>query len=219
MRDSLRKILGGLGAALFVLGALSTSALALTIPATWPPRQFNTQQTHYIRFTFAFNSCALTLFGGTTAGPNQTALCSVKVGALPYDAFLVRAYQQTTTAFNSGTTDSISIGVTQNSNGTLLIGTSSIFARTTTVQIVNSQPGALAIVSSSIGQLATGNNVAQSGAAGGFDIFAQYSQSGTAPTAGQVTLILEYIAPNDGSCITVPETGATTSSPNQLAPC
>ncbi len=199
MRNVLRKLTAAVGGGLFLLAALvgSFPAFALTVPPTFAPRDFNTQQTHYLRFTFNFNSCVQVTFTGS--GVNQRSFCSVKVGALPYNAYLVRAFQSVTTAFNSSTSDSISIGTSAVTSGTLLVNNAQINSQSTT----NGQ-GSLSIVTGSFGTQALGNTIAQTGADGGFDIWAQYEQHGTTATAGAVTLVLEYFAPNDGACVAVP---------------
>lgn len=193
MRNFLRKIVGACAGALFMLGAVST-VFALTIPPTYAPRSFPSQQTHYIRFTFNFNSCVLT---GTNLGLfNSTGNCAVKVGALPYNAFVVRAYQQVITGFNSGTQDSIGLGVTQATSATGLVS----------LQGVRSSGGAtsLTIVAANVGEAITGNGTTPTGTDGGFDVYAWYQQIGAPATAGLAVIVLEYIAPNDGNCITPP---------------
>ena len=55
----------------------------------------------------------------------------------------------------------------------------------------------------SAGINATGNGDTPTGGDGGFDIWSQYVQTSTAPTAGQAVFVIEYIAPNDGSCAPV----------------
>jgi hypothetical protein len=161
---------------------LASAALALTFPPTFAPRQFNTQQTHYLRFTVNFNSCVL-----------ASGTCSVKVGAVPYNAFLVRAYQQIITSFNSATTDTVAIGTA--------VGGGQIVA----AQSVHGAAGAAtALTLPSAGITPTGNGTTPSGGDGGFDIWAVYAQTGTAPTAGQAIYVIEYIAPNDGACQPTP---------------
>jgi hypothetical protein len=182
MRNFLRSVIAGVAGALMLTGALAP-ALALTVPPTYAPRAFNTQQTHYIRFTFAFNGCVLV-----------SNTCSVKVGSLPYNAFVVRAYQQVTTAFNSGTTDTVALGVS--SGGAQLVAAQSVHASTAGT--------ALTVVAANLGLAVTGNNVTPTGADGGFDVYVTYAQTGAAPTAGQATYIIEYFAANDGSCSPVP---------------
>ncbi len=185
---NLRAIMVGL-AALF---GVATAAFALTVPPSFEPRQFSTQQTHYLRFTVNYNSCVL------SAGS-----CAFKVGALPYNAFVIRGYQQIVTSFNSGTTDTLSIGVTQ-ANANELVA----------AQSVHGSAGgatALTIVSTNAGTVVTGDGATQTGTNGGFDVWVKYAQTGSAPTAGQAVEVLEYFAPNDGSCAPVP-LGATAAA-------
>ena len=110
------KTLGGISrnafmGSVFALTATSMAAFALTVPATYAPRQFQTQQTAYMRFVVQATGQGIIVNGvacaaAATGGGN----CSVKVGALPYNAFVARAYQQVTTAFNSTTTDTLGLG-------------------------------------------------------------------------------------------------------------
>lgn len=166
-----------------------TAALALTIPPTFTPRQFPSQQTHYLRFTVNWNSCVL-----------SSGSCTFKVGAVPYNSFVIRGYQQIVTNFNSGTTDTLAVGVTSTSANELV-----------TAQSVHTGSGgatALTIVSTNAGTVATGDGATATGNDGGFDIWVKYAQTGAAPTAGQAILVLEYFAPNDGTCVGVPIGGS-----------
>jgi hypothetical protein len=160
------------------------AALALVIPPNFAPRQFPSQQVHYLRFVVNFNDCVLV-----------SNTCSVKRGAVPYNAFIIRATQQIITSFNSGTTD------------TLAIATASGGGQLVAAQSVHGAAGgatSLTVVSANAGIAATGNGIAQTGADGGFDIWSVYAQTGAAPSAGQAVIVIEYIAPNDGSCVYVP---------------
>lgn len=169
-------------AALFVTAG---AALALTIPPAFSPRQFTTQQTHYVRFPVSFNSCVLA--AGT---------CNVKVGAVPYNAWILRAYQQIVTSFNSGTTDTVAIGVT--AGGAELVAAQSVAAAA-------GGATALTVVSANAGTVKTGDGATSTNTIGsGFDIWVKYTQTGAASTAGAAYYIIEYAAPNDGSCAVVP---------------
>jgi len=185
----LRTLGGALATALFGCGLLATVAYALVVPQNFAPRAFNTQQTHYLRFTVNFNSCVLV-----------SNTCSFKVGALPYNAFVVRAYQQVTTAFNSGTTDTLAIGTA--SGGAQLVAAQTVHAGTAGLP--------LTVVAANLGIAATGNGIASTGGDGGFDVWATYAQTGAAPTAGVAVVIIEYFAANDGSC---PVVALGTTSP------
>ncbi len=59
-----------------------------------------------------------------------------------------------------------------------------------------------------IGIAVTGNGIAQTGPNGGFDVWATLTATTGAPTAGSAQYVIEFIAPNDGSCAPVPA-GAT----------
>jgi hypothetical protein len=167
-----------------VTGFTATTVYAITAPPTFAPRVFQTQQTHYVRFTVNFNPCVL------VAGS-----CTFKIGALPYNAFVVRGTQQIITSFNSGTTDTVSVGVTA-TNANELVAAQSVHGA--------AGVSALTLAATGAGTQATGNGSTQTGSDGGFDIWVKYAQTGTAPTAGQAVIVLEYFAPNDGTCTAVP---------------
>jgi hypothetical protein len=168
-----------------LVAALVAPAIALAAPAVPPPRIFPSQQTHYLRFTVSFNACVL------AAGS-----CAVKVGALPYNAFVVRGYQQIVTNFNSGTTDTVSVGVSPG-NANELVAAQSVHAGAGGIT-------ALTLAATGSGTQATGAGATQSGSNGGFDVWVKYSQTGFLPTAGTAVIVLEYFAPNDGTCTAVP---------------
>jgi hypothetical protein len=171
------------GLALFVTSGV---ALALTTPPSFSPRMFPSQQTHYLRFTINYNSCVL-----------ASGSCTVKVGAVPYNAWILRAYQQIVTSFNSLSTDTIAIGVTS-ANGNELVAAQSVHG---------AAGGAttLTVISTAAGTVVTGDGATStSTSASGFDIWVKYAQTGTAPTAGTASYIMEYAAPNDGACSAVP---------------
>lgn len=166
---------------------LGLAAWALTVPPTVSPRQFPTQQVHYARFVVNFNDCVLV-----------ANTCSVKRVALPYNSYILRASQQVSTAFNSATTDTLALATT--SGGGQIVAAQTVHTGTAGLP--------LTIVAANLGIAATGNGIAQTGTNGGFDLWSVYAQTGAAPTAGVAEIVLEYIAPNDGSCVYVPQ-GAT----------
>jgi hypothetical protein len=174
-------------AAAALLVGIGSVAFALVVPPAFSPRQFTTQQTHYLRFTVNFNSCVL-----------ASGSCTVKVGAVPYNAWILRAYQQIVTSFNSLSTDTIAIGVTSTSANELVAA-----------QSVHGAAGgatALTVVSTAAGTVVTGDGATSTATNGsGFDIWVKYAQTGTAPTAGFANYIIEYAAPNDGTCVAVPQ--------------
>jgi hypothetical protein len=191
-RKLVNNITGGFAAGLFALG-VAALVVAPIVPAsaqaTRPtaPRSFSDQQTTYLRFPINFNSCvpvALT--------------CSFRVGAVPYNSFLVRAYTQTFTTFTGATTATVSFGTSA--------GSANIMAAATILTAGNAV--AQTIAAGGLGVTVTGNGIAQTGALGGFDIYATITYTVAVATAGAAVGIIEFIEANDGSCAPVP-TGAT----------
>lgn len=196
MRKFLRNLVAAAGLALSTLAVASLVApvaFAQPVPLgqrSFVPRYFNTQQVHYTRFSMNANSCVYV-----------SLVCSLKVGTLPYNAFVLRIYAQTTTTWNAGTSASIGLGtVTPAVN--LLASTNFTTAAAGAQQTV---------VAANLGLAVTGNAIAQSGTNGGFDLFATTTIVGALPTAGSTQFIVEWIAPNDGSCAPVP-LGATAAA-------
>lgn len=193
MRKYLRGLMAAAGLMLGTLGAVAPT-YALVVPGQFAPRLFPWQMVHYMRIDVKFNA-----MNGIPCVLVSNA-CTIKVGALPYNSMLLRASQQIVTSFNSGTTDTLAIGITSTSANELVAAQS--------VHGAAGNPSSLTIVSGNGGVSVLGNSTTQTGADGGFDIYVKYAQTGAAPTAGQAILVLEYIAPNDGDCTTVPM-GAT----------
>src|SRR5262252_402106 len=183
-------VLGGL----FIAGGIALNilpALALVFPGQYAPRYFPTQQVHYERHVINITSTAFT---GDTAQNTcifAAGTCSIRIGALPYNSFVIRAALQITTACNAATTCTLALGTT--SAGTQLLAAQSILAAAGTAVLTPAVAGTAGILS-------TGNNIASSGQDGGFDLFATVTQTGAAATAGTVVFILEYYGPNDGGC-------------------
>jgi hypothetical protein len=186
--------------AIAALLAASAVAMALTVPATYPPRQFQTEQTHYLRFTVNYNDCVLV-----------SNACSLKRGAIPYNAFVIRAYQQIITNFNSGTSDTIGIGTWASASiQPVASGGGGLIVLPQSVHSGAGGATTLTVYSGSAGIGSTGGGDLAEGTDGGFDIYTLYVQASTAPTAGQAVYVIEYIAPNDGTCVSVP-IGSTTA--------
>ena len=189
----LRASAGGVASGLFALGLAALVALpVLTIPAqaqrSPAPRLFPDQTSAYIRATVNSNSCVMV-----------SLTCSVKLGALPYTSFIVRAYQQVVTTFSGGGVTALTLALgTSVGSGNIVAAQSALTAGNASV---------LTVVAGGLGTTVTGNGIAQTGTLGGFDIFATLAATTGAPTAGSVVVVLEYIQPNDGSCTVVP-TGA-----------
>lgn len=181
MRQSAAAFVVGLGIGSFLVGP---AALALVVPQSFAPRMFQTQQVHYLRFTVNFNSCTYV-----------SLTCSFKVGALPYNAYVLRVNNQVTTAWNAGTSQSIALGTS--SAGVNIVASAATGPST-------GGGTASTVVAGSIGVAATGNGIASTGTNGGFDLWATITIVGALPTTGQTNYVLEYIAPNDGQCVFVP---------------
>jgi hypothetical protein len=180
MKKFFHRVGGGFAASLIAVTALVLGGL--TIPPSFGPRQFPSQQTHYLRVPVTFNSCVV-----------AALTCSYKVDALPYNAYLLRADMQVYTAFtgNGATTATVSLGTTATPT-TEIMAAASVFAATAGV--------AQTVVAGNRGDVVTGNTATQTGALGGFDVYARLTYGTAVPTQGNAVLILEYVAPNDGAC-------------------
>lgn len=181
--------------ALLWLGLAPTLAqfVSTTNPRQPEPRQLQWQQTGYVRAAFSFSTNA-------TAGCS-TNNCVVKVGAasLPYNAAVLRATVSVTTAFNSATTDVISIGTTS-ANANELASSCNVHAVGVVACTMGTNPGT-----------ATGAGTAQSGSNGGFDLFIKWTQTGAIATTGTAIVVVEFAFPNDSTCTLVPP-GTTASA-------
>lgn len=182
--------------------ALSTLAVAGLIPAyaqvapttsTDPrqpvPRIFPSQQVAYSRTTFAFNSCT-----------QASNVCTVKIknASLPYNAVILRVTANVYTAFNSTSTDVFTLGTTSANANELVSSGCSIHAQ-----------GLVSCTVLAGASTAIGASTAQSGSNGGFDMFMKWTGGGGTPSTGLMSLIVEYVMPNDGLCTIVPLDGGT----------
>jgi hypothetical protein len=182
LRMVIAAFLVGLGLGSILVGP---AALALVIPQQFAPRYFQTQQTHYLRFAINATSC---VYVANT--------CSFKVGSVPYNAFMVRAFTQTYTTFSGGGVTAFTAGFgTAVASANLMTATSVLTAGNAITQ---------AIVAGGLGATVTGNGITSTGADGGFDVWVTVTATTGNPTAGAAIGIIEYIAPNDGSCVPVP---------------
>lgn len=127
-------------------------------------RQTQLQVTHKLDVTVNYND------------PNVGSGEQV-VGYIPQGAFVLRAYLAVITAFNAGTTNTLSVGFT--AGGT---------------DLFNAQAaGAPAVASATINE----TNAIADEAGGGLPVYVEYTQTGTAASAGQARLVIEY-SPNNG---------------------
>ena len=192
MRKFIRNLVASVGLALSVLaiGVLSAPEVALAQLSTAPrgpvPRYFQTQQTGYLRFAINFNSCVYV-----------TLTCTFKVGSVPYNAFMMRAYTQNITTFSGGgvTAMTASFGTTSSAATNLMAAVTILTAGNAVTQ---------SLAAGGLGTTVTGNGIAQSGLNGGFDIYVTITATTGAPTAGAAMGLIEYAFPNDGSCAPVP---------------
>lgn len=188
-------VLVALGIASLVAGPALATTLTITPLQNLPPRVMTTQQTHYVRFAIDYNDCQLR--AADTA-------CSYRVASLPYNAFLVSISKQIITTFNPTTSATIAFGTSGQSAG--LMAAFNVFTgQATTAVYDTSFTGA--------GELVTGAAATPTGQNGGFDIYATYTvgAAGSQGTQGRAIFVIQYIAPNDGDCISVP-LGATAPS-------
>ena len=185
----LRTILGLVG----VLVS-ATVALALTVPPTYAPREFQTQQVHYFRVNASLGSIngqGCVLAAGT---------CSVKIGAVPYNSFIKAITIYPVTTFNSGTTDTLAVG-TATGSGNIMAATSVHTSATASVTTTTLAGFGLTVTG---GATVLASSIAPTGSNGGFDIWVTYAQTGSVATQGQAILLIDYAAPNDGTCTMVP---------------
>jgi hypothetical protein len=202
MRNYLSRGVAAVGFALSALAAVFTvPAFALTSPPTFAPRQFPSQQVHYERHVVTITSSGCSADGGP-ASAFSSGSCNIKVGALPYNAFVLRGNWFQATACNAGTTCTLSLGTA--SGGAQLVSAQDIKSAATGAP-------ALTIVTAGQGAQVTGNGTTPSGTDGGFDLWVNIAQTGTAATAGTIVFDLEYLGANDGGCTQVP-IGSTASA-------
>lgn len=206
MRNLLRNIGGGVAVAIAWLGVLSTLAYALTIPPTFAPRLFPWQMVHFERHVLQVNPAVTNFVGGFTADNLTSCVwvsstCSVKVGALPYNAFILRGNWFQGAVCNPGAgTCTMSLGTA--SGGAQIVSAQDI-------KTVAAGAPALTIVTAGAGAQVTGNGTAQSGADLGFDLYATITWTTAAPTTGTIVFDLEYLSPDGGCTPLVPALGQT----------
>lgn len=192
----------GLGVGSLLIGP---AVLALTIPPQFAPRQFPTQKVHYERHVVNIATGSATIDGQipcvTTVNGTTTADCNAKIGAVPYNAYIIRASYQVTVGCNTGGTGptcQLALGTASGGAQIVAAGAGSSLA-----SVVAGT--ALTLAAAGIGN--TGNGIASTGANGGFDLWLNVHQAATGivqASTGTFVVVIEYIAPNDGGCIYVP---------------
>jgi len=126
-------------------------------------RQNKIQLVHYLRFTVNYNDV------NVANGNNKQWL--------PAGAVIIGTDVQVVTAFNAGTTNTLSVG-TVGDTGTDIINAQSVSAAGLTQNV--------APTGAALGPLAADKQVV-----------ASYAQTGTVATAGQAIVIVKYIPNND----------------------
>ena len=158
-------------AAVLLIAAAAPAALALNVDQNrvMPVRVNLTQQTNYYRFTVNYNDANI-----------STAQL---FGALPKNAYINGISCHVTTAFNAATTNVFTVGTSTTATEIIDASTStkSIDETSATVQGVTHQS------SLGINPTSTADT----------SLYAKYTQSGTAATAGSVTCVIAYIPNND----------------------
>lgn len=217
--DGFAGLIVGLAISAVLMGP---AAMALVFPGQYAPRYFPTQQTAYERhvINIAAGSTANTSNVQADTAQNvcltpastTSASCSIRIGALPYNAYVVRAYAQVVTACNTGGTGPAC---------TMSLGTASGGAQLVSAASVASTGGstALTVVAANAGIAATGNNIASTGADGGFDLYLTITQTATSmteATAGTIVVVVEYFGANDGGC---PTNVSFPTLANTVGPC
>jgi hypothetical protein len=135
---------------------------------TIPARNLLTQQPQFARATFNFNDPGIA--GG------------IAFAALPQGAFITQVAAYVTTAFNAATTNVFTVGTTK-ANANEILASGAIAPGTLGYQNAATAAG--------LGLAATGAATAPQ------TLWAKYTQTGSAATAGQLTLIVSYILNND----------------------
>jgi hypothetical protein len=194
-RQSAAAFLVGLGIGSFLIGP---AALALVFPGQFAPRQFPTQQTHYMRHVITITATQFTVDTNIPC-VFAASTCSVRIGAFPYNAFVLRGNWFQGAVCNAATTCTMSLGTA--SAATTLVNAQDI-------KTVATGAPALTLVAAGAGAQLTGNGIAQTGADGGFDLFVTITFTGAAPSTGTIVFDLEYLGV-DGGCVTNVALGAT----------
>lgn len=165
--EMLRDSVLGFAVAAALIGLSLAPAAALQVDQTRNPvvRQLSEQAVNYYRLTINFND--------QNIGSGQF------FGALPANAYILSIDAYVTTAFNAGTSNTVTIGTTKSSANEIVA--SGITAGTI---------GHYALTSAAGLGLAVTNGVSPT-------LYAKYAQTGTAATAGSVTIVIAYIPNND----------------------
>jgi hypothetical protein len=136
-----------------------------------------TQNVCYVRVTVNFNDPRIS--------------SGVWFATLPKNAYVLAIDAYVGTAFNAATTNYLSIGAT--ATGTDFLATTGTNASVT----LGSTGTTHATSAAGLGLVATGSSSLQTAANGAVPVYIRYQQSGTAATAGVVTVVVAYIKNDD----------------------
>lgn len=168
----LKNLIKIIAAMAMFFGVVNAPAYALYNDQTrvFNPRLFSEQEIHFYRFTVNYND------------PNIGT--AQKFGSLPANAYILSIDAHVTTAFNAGTTNYLSIGVTTSANELVAQtgANASVTMNSATVQHLTAAAG--------LGLAVTGNGTYTGSPV---NLYVKYAQSGTAATAGSVTVVIAYI--------------------------
>jgi hypothetical protein len=162
-------------ALLFSIAWLAPS-YALTVTdttRTWPTRTCSPGQVVcYFRVTINWNDSRIS--------------SGVWFGTIPKNAYIYAIDAYVSTAFNAGTTNVVTIGATTTANEIVASG---ITAGSTGTYHLTSAAG--------LGTVITSNSTYQTVLNGDVPLYAKYAQTGTAATAGAVTIVILFIKNDD----------------------
>lgn len=117
------------------------------------------------------------------------------IGTISVGSFIISAKAYVTTAFNAGTTNVLTVGTTFG-NANELFAAGDITPGTVGYYEGNKGRGlALTAVGSPMEFQPNGTSVDTT--EGGVGLYAKYTQTGAAATAGQVVVVIEYAPPNN----------------------
>lgn len=143
-----------------------------TVPATYPARGAHVQNKMYFRKTVNFS--------------DANVATGIKFGRLPAGAFITRAQVEVSTVFNAATTNVLTFGTTL-ANANEIVNAADI----------NEAAIGVTDVTRALGTSLTGGPGSGLTVTSEVDLYAKYTQTGTAATTGVATLILEFATNND----------------------
>lgn len=164
--------------AALLAGAIALATVVPSLALVTDPNKIQTARTCsatqnvcYMRATINFN--------------DPRIATGVWFDTIPKNAYVLAVDLDVTTAFNAGTTNTLQIGATA-AGADFLAATSITSAG---IQHLTSAAG--------LGVAATANTSLQTAINGDVPMYVKYAQTGTAATAGVVTLVIAYAQNND----------------------